>query len=40
MGYSMGWDLNNEPPWAASGEGNGSPLQYSCLGNPMDGGAW
>ena len=19
---------------------NGSPLQYSCLGNPMDGGAW
>ena len=21
------------------GEGNGSPLQYSCLGNPMDGGA-
>ena len=22
------------------GEGNGSPLQYSCLGNPMDGGAW
>ena len=23
-----------------SGEGNGSPLQYSCLENPMDGGAW
>ena len=23
-----------------SGEGNGTPLQYSCLGNPMDGGAW
>ena len=23
-----------------SGEGNGNPLQYSCLGNPMDGGAW
>ena len=22
------------------GEGNGHPLQYSCLGNPMDGGAW
>ena len=21
-------------------EGNGSPLQYSCLGNPMDRGAW
>ena len=23
-----------------SGEGNGNPLQYSCLANPMDGGAW
>ena len=22
------------------GEGNGTPLQYSCLENPMDGGAW
>ena len=22
------------------GEGNGSPLQYSCLGNPMDRGTW
>ena len=22
------------------GEGNGTPLQYSCLGNAMDGGAW
>ena len=22
------------------GEGDGTPLQYSCLGNPMDGGAW
>ena len=22
------------------GEGNGSPLQYSCLENPLDGGAW
>ena len=24
----------------SSGGGNGSPLQHSCLGNPMDGGAW
>ena len=24
----------------SSGEGNGSPLQYSCLENPMDRGAW
>ena len=23
-----------------SGEGNGNPLQYSCLENPMDGGTW
>ena len=22
------------------GEGNGNPLQYSCLKNPMDGGTW
>ena len=22
------------------GEGNGNPLQYSCLEDPMDGGAW
>ena len=24
----------------SSGEGNGTPLQYLCLENPMDGGAW
>ena len=24
----------------SAGEGNGNPLQYSCLGNPMDRGAW
>ena len=23
-----------------TGKGNGTPLQYSCLENPMDGGAW
>ena len=29
-------------PWSgrSPGEGNGNPLQYSCLGNPMDRGAW
>ena len=27
------------PVWL-NGEGNGTPLQYSCLGNPMDRGAW
>ena len=29
------------PLWAVlPGEGNGNLLQYSCLENPMDGGAW
>ena len=29
-------------PWVgkSSGEGNGNPLQFSCLGNPMGRGAW
>ena len=27
-------------PTLGSGEGNGTPLQYSCLENPMGGGAW
>ena len=29
-------------PWSGTspGEGNGNPLQYSCLENPMNGGAW
>ena len=29
-------------PWPgrSPGEGNGNPLQFSCLENPMDGGAW
>ena len=29
-------------PWLGRSptEGNGNPLQYSCLENPMDGGAW
>ena len=34
-----------EPPWIpglgrSPGEVNGTPLQYSCLENPMDRGAW
>ena len=28
------------PTLTSIGEGNGNPLQYSCLENPMDGGAW
>ena len=34
-------DLGSFPGLGRSpGEGNGNPLQYSCLENPMDGGAW
>ena len=33
-------DGNIRPPYLPPGEGNGNPLQYSCLENPMDGGAW
>ena len=34
-------DVDSVPGWGRSpGEGNGSPLQYSCLGNPMARGAW
>ena len=32
--------LKNEGLLLTSGEGNGTPLQYSCLENPIDGGAW
>ena len=32
--------LINLLPKKCGGEGNGTPLQYSCLENPMDGGAW
>ena len=34
-------DPGSIPGWGSSpGEGNGNPLQYSCLENPMDRGAW
>ena len=34
-------DVDSVPGVGRSpGEGNGSPLQYSCLKNPMDRGAW
>ena len=34
-------DLGSIPGLGRSpGEGNGNPLQYSCLENPVDGGAW
>ena len=38
--YNTG-DLGSIPGLGRSpGEGNGNPLQYSSLENPMDGGAW
>ena len=34
-------DMGSIPGTVKSpGERNGNPLQYSCLGNPMDRGAW
>ena len=38
--YNAG-DLDSIPGLGSSpGEGNGNPLQYSCLENPMDGVTW
>ena len=38
--FSAG-DLGSIPESGRSpGEGNGNPLQYACLENVMDGGAW
>ena len=38
--YNVG-DLGSIPGLGRSpGDGNGNPLQYSCLENPMDRGAW
>ena len=34
----MAWGL--VPGQVTDGEGNGTPLRYSCLENPLDGGAW
>ena len=51
LGFPGGSVVTNPPAHAvhaglipglgrSPGEGNGNPLQYSCLGNPMEGGAW
>ena len=32
--------MNLSNLWKTVGEGNGTPLQYSCLEDPMEGGAW
>ena len=37
---SIGILYNYTQSISRNGEGNGTPLQYSCLENPMDGGAW
>ena len=33
-------DMGLIPGLRSPGEGNGNPFQYSCLGNPVDRGAW
>ena len=46
--YMLNAQGNNMQPWLILSQfwtsplfqGNGNPLQYSCLENPMDGGAW
>ena len=51
QGFPVGSVVKNPPANAGDsgsipesrrspGEGNGYPLQYSCLGNPMDRGSW
>ena len=51
MGFRGGLVVKNTPANAGDvssipgsgkppGEGNSNPLQYSCLGNPMDRGVW
>ena len=43
-GFARSWTrLNGFTSFASyfiTGEGNGNPLQYSCLENPRDRGAW
>ena len=36
----MFWDIFEGPLFCLTREGNGAPLQYSCLENSMGGGAW
>ena len=38
--HCTGGGDQNHPQEKEMQEGNGTPLQYSCLENPMDGGAW
>ena len=36
MEYYSATERNKHLIYITTGEGNGNPLQYSCLGNPMD----
>ena len=38
--YKVGDPSSIPESGRSPGEGNGNPLQYYCLENPMDGGAW
>ena len=38
--YNMGYPGSMPGSGRSPGEGNGNPLQYSCLENPMDRRAW
>ena len=38
--YRLLLGVNDQAYSILDGEGSGNPLQYSCLENPMDGGAW
>ena len=38
--YNAGDPGSNPRTGRSPEEGHGNPLQYSCLENPMDGGAW
>ena len=38
--YNVGDPVSIPGSGRSPGEGNGNPLQYSCLENPMDGGTW
>ena len=39
LGFALPWIFFFASPSQPAGEGNGHPLQYSCLENPTDGGA-
>ena len=40
IGFNISLSIINRKGRQKIGEGNGTPLQYSCLENPMGGGAW